>query len=117
MSKIKIWHNTRCTKSRQGLCYLEDKKIDVEIFEYLKETIDPKELAGIIKNSDHPLDDFIRKNEAEYKSLGLADKNLTVEEFADIAAKHPKLLQRPIIIKNNKAVIARPTEKIAELLG
>lgn len=116
MADVKIWHNTRCTKSRQGLCYLEDRKLDVEIFEYLKEAIDPKELAEIINNSEHPLDDFIRKNEAEYKSLGLKDKNLSVEEFAEIAAKHPKLLQRPIVIKNNKAVIARPTEKIEELL-
>jgi arsenate reductase (glutaredoxin) len=115
MAKIKIWHNPRCTKSRQGLNYLNDKKCDVDIFEYLKEEINPTELAEIIKKSVHPLEDFIRTNEAEYKELGLKSKSLTAEEFAEIATKHPKLLQRPIIIKDGKAVIARPTKKIDEL--
>lgn len=116
MSKIKIWHNPRCSKSRQGLEYLTESKCDLEIFEYTKEQIDPAELAKVIKMSDQPLEDFVRTNEAEYADLGLKDKTLTIEQFAEIAAKHPKLLQRPIIIKNGRAIIARPTSKIAELL-
>jgi len=70
----------------------------------------------MIKRSDQPLEDFIRSNESEYTELGLKGKKLTVEEFAQIAAKHPKLLQRPIIIKDGKAVVARPISKIDELL-
>ncbi|MFQ5675061.1 MAG: ArsC/Spx/MgsR family protein [bacterium] len=115
MSSIKIWHNPRCSKSRQGLEYLTESKCDLDIFEYTKEKIDPAELARVIKMSDQPLEDFIRTNEAEYAELGLKGKDLTIEQFAEIAAQHPKLLQRPIVIKNGKAIIARPTSKIAEL--
>ncbi len=116
MADIRIWHNPRCSKSRMGLQYLGEKQCDVDIFEYTKEQIDPVELAGIIHSSDQPLSDFIRSNEKAYKELGLQYKELTVEAFAEIAAKHPKLLQRPIVIKNGKAVVARPLSKIEELL-
>lgn len=116
MTSVKIWHNPRCSKSRQGMQYLNEKKCDLDIYEYMQEKIDPEELARVIKMSDHPLDDFIRKGEAEYKELGLANKDLTVEEFAKIASEHPRLLQRPIVLKDDKAIIARPTEKIDEIL-
>ena len=117
MSKVKIWHNPRCSKSRQGVEYLNDQDCDLEIMEYMKEEIDSTELAEVIKMSDQPLGDFIRSSEPEFAALGLKGKNMTIEEFAQIAAKHPRLLQRPIIIKDGKAVIARPTSKIDELLG
>ncbi|MCH8872954.1 arsenate reductase (glutaredoxin) [candidate division KSB1 bacterium] len=116
MPKIKIWHNPRCSKSRQGMEYLNEQNCDLEIMEYMKVEIEPDELADVIKMSDQPLQDFIRSNEPEYAELGLKDKNLTIEEFAQIAAKHPRLLQRPIIIKDGKAVVARPISKIDELL-
>ena len=98
------------------MAYLNDQNCDLKIMEYMKEEIDPAELAEVIKMSDQPLEDFIRSNESEYAELGLRDKKLTTEEFAQIVTKHPKLLQRPIIIKDGKAVIARPTSKIDELL-
>lgn len=65
----------------------------------------------------NPLDDFIRTNEKEYKELGLKGKSLSVEEFEEIAAKHPGLLQRPIEIKDGKAIIARPASMIDDLLA
>lgn len=113
---MKIWHNPRCSKSREGLAYLKDLNLNFEIFEYMKDEIDPEELAEIIESSDQPLDDFIRKYETTYKELGLQDKELTVKEFAELAAKYPKLLQRPIVMHNGKAVVARPTNKIDEIL-
>lgn len=116
MADIKIWHNPRCSKSRMGLEYLNEKQYNVDIFEYSRDEIDPKELAAIIKSSEQPLADFIRSNEKEYKELGLQQQTLTAESFAEIAAKHPRLLQRPIIIKDGKAIIARPASKIDELL-
>lgn len=82
----------------------------------MKEEIDPTESAEVIKRSDPTLQAFIRANESEYTELGLKGKDLTVEDFAEIAAKHPKLLQHPIVIKDCKAVVARPTSKIDELL-
>ncbi len=116
MDKVKIWYNPRCRKSREGLKYLQERGVEVEIYDYLKEGIDPDELARVIKMSGQPLSDFIRKQEKEYKELGLRGKELTVEEFARIASEHPKLLERPIVVKGNKAVLARPAEKAAEVL-
>lgn len=114
--QVIIWHNSRCRKSREGLQYLRDKGIEPTIFEYMHQKIDPQELARIIKLSGQPLEVFIRKNEPEYKQLGLNSKNLTIEEFARIAAEHPRLLQRPIVICGEKAVLARPASKIEEIL-
>jgi arsenate reductase len=116
MEKVIIWHNPRCRKSREGLEYLKGKGIEFEIFEYLKEGFQPEELARIIRNSGQPLKEFIRTNEKEYRELGLKGRELTVEEFAAIASKYPKLLQRPIVVRGNRAVLARPPEKIDEIL-
>lgn len=116
MSEIKIWHNPHCSKSRQGLAYLQENGCELSLFEYTKEEIDPNELAALIRDSDEPLAAFIRTNEKEYAALGLAKKELTPESFAEIAAKHPKLLQRPIVIKDGRAIVARPAEKIKDLL-
>ncbi len=87
------------------------------MFDYTRGAIDPKELAALIKSSPQPLAEFVRRNEPEFKALGLAGKELTPESFAEIAAKHPRLLQRPIVVKDGRAIVARPTEKIDELLG
>ncbi|MBC8186388.1 arsenate reductase (glutaredoxin) [candidate division KSB1 bacterium] len=116
MDKIKIWHNSRCRKSREGLKYLQDKGIEPEIFEYLKSDFDARELIEIINKTGQPLKDFIRTQEADYKALGLKGKDLTVEEFGKLASQYPKLLQRPIVIKDAKAVLARPANKIDEIL-
>ncbi len=116
MANTKIWHNPRCRKSREGLKFLKDKGIEPEIFNYLQSPIDAEELAGHIKKSGQPLKEFIRSNEKEFKTLELKGRDLTIEEFASIAAKHPKLLQRPIVIHNNKVVLARPAEKIENIL-
>lgn len=116
MTKVKIWHNPRCRKSREGLEYLQAKGIEPEIFNYLQSPIDAGELARLITKSGQPLKEFIRSNEKEFKELGLKGKELSVEEFAGIAAENPKLLQRPIVINRDKVVLARPAEKIEEIL-
>ncbi len=116
MSEIKIWHNPSCSKSRQGLQHLQDLKCEIDVFEYPKMKIDPDELTRLIENSDCALGDFIRTNEREYRELGLSERELTAREFAELAAKHPRLLQRPIVIKDGKAFIARTTDRIEEIL-
>ncbi len=116
MENVIIWHNPRCRKSREGLKYLQDKGIEPVIFDYMKNGINPEELAEIIRKSGQSLSEFIRTNEKEYRELGLKGKELTPEEFARIAAEHPKLLQRPIVIKGDKVVVARPPERIDDIL-
>jgi len=116
MEKIIVWHNPRCRKSREGVKYLEERGVPFEIYDYMKNGIDAGELARIIRKSGRPLAEFIRTNEKEYRELGLKGKELTPEEFARIAAEHPKLLQRPIVIRGEKAVVARPPERAGEVL-
>ncbi len=116
MANIIIWHNPRCRKSREGLNYLRERNIEPKIFDYLKEQINPSELAKLIKITGQPLGLFIRKNEKEYKELGLKDMDLTAETFAEFASKYPKLLQRPIVVKGNKAILVRPASRIDEVL-
>jgi arsenate reductase (glutaredoxin) len=116
MEKVIIWHNPRCRKSREGLQYLQDKGVESEVFDYLNIPFSPEELAEIIKLSGQPVDEFIRRNEKEYKALGLNKRKLSIAEFAKICSKHPRLLQRLIVIKGSSAVLARPASKIDELL-
>ena len=116
MEKIVVWHNPRCRKSREGVQYLQSRGVQFEIYDYIKNGIDPDELARIIRASGQPVSDFIRTNEKEYRELGLKGKELTPEEFAQIAKDHPKLLQRPIVVKGDRAVLARPPERADEIL-
>jgi arsenate reductase len=113
---VKIWHNPRCTKSRQGLAYLEEEGVEVDVFQYLKESFSAEQLAAVIKMSDQPLQDFVRTNEAEYKELGLKIADLSLDKFVELAVQYPKILQRPIAIKDGKAVVARPIEKLDKIL-
>ena len=110
MSKTFIWHNPRCSKSRDALGYLKERGVAAEVFDYLNEPIDPKSLAKMIRDSRLPLADFVRANEPEFKELGLKLAALTPESFAEIAAKYPRLLQRPIIIHEGKVTIGRSIE-------
>ncbi len=112
MANVIIWHNPRCRKSREGLNYLKEKGIEPEIYDYMKQGINPEELAAIIRKSGLPVEEFVRSNEKEYRELGLKGRQLSPEEFARIAAEHPRLLQRPIIIKGDTVVLGRPVSRI-----
>ena len=113
---ITIWHNNRCSKSREAKTFLEEKAIKFEVFEYLKNDFSKEELLKVmvqLKISD--VKDMLRPKEAEYKTLDIANK--PQNDILDLVVKNPKLLERPIIIKDNKAVIARPIKKLIKLLG
>ncbi len=115
---IKIWHNTRCGKSRDSKNLLDEKKCDYEIFEYLKEDLsgdDIKDVASKLGISD--VRDMMRKKEAEYKMLDLANEVKSQDELIGSMVLFPKLIERPIVIKDDKAAIGRPIENILKLLG
>ncbi len=112
---MKIYHNPRCAKSRAGLQYLESKGYDIEIKKYLAEGITEDELKEIIsKTGKHPFY-FVRTQEKEFieKYRG---KTLTDEEWIKILVENPKLLQRPIVVNGNKAVLANPPENVEEII-
>lgn len=111
---IKIYHNSRCRKSREGLAFLESKTTDFEIIEYLKTPLTFDELKEIIsKLGIKPLE-LIRKQEADFKE-NFKGKDLTDDEYIQAMVDYPKLIERPIVVKDEKAVLGRPAEKIGEL--
>jgi len=113
---ISIWHNNRCSKSREAKKLLEERALEFEVFEYLKNAFSKEELLKImVQLNISNVKDMLRHKESEYKSLDIEKKSQ--DEILDLVVQHPKLLERPIIIKNNKAVIARPIENLINLLG
>jgi arsenate reductase len=113
---IKIYHNPRCSKSRQALELLENKNIKPEIILYLQEGLSFVEVENILDLLKCDPRDIMRKKEAEYKEFNLGDKSLSDEDLIKAIVKTPKLLERPIIIHGQKAVIGRPTENILDIL-
>jgi len=111
----KVYHNTRCKKSRAGLQYLQDKGLEVEIIEYLKNPLSVAELTDIFAKLNRKPSEMIRKQEAIFKS-DFKGKNFTEDEWIRIIAENPKLLNRPIIIRGNKAVWGDPVENIEGVL-
>ncbi len=109
-----IYHNPRCSKSRAGLAYLESKGYDIEIIDYLKNPLSKKSLKEILMKMNKRPKDIIRTQEAVYKTE-FKGKNFTDEEWINILIEHPKLIQRPIVSKDYKAILAQPPENIDEL--
>jgi len=112
---IKIYHNPRCTKSRQGLEVLEKSGKKFEIVKYLENIPTKDELKIILGYLNIPAENLVRKNEAIWKE-NYRGKKLSEEEILDVMIQYPKLIERPIVIRENRAVIGRPTEKIYDLL-
>ena len=113
---ITIWHNNRCSKSREAKAILEESGLEFDVFEYLKNDFSKEELLRLmaqLKISD--IKDMLRHKETEYKELDIANKSQN--EILELVVQNPKLVERPIIIKDNKAVIARPMENLTNLLG
>ncbi len=108
---ITIYHNPRCRKSRAGLAYLESKGVDFTIRNYFKEPLSAEELKDVLKKLGLPAREMIRTQEAEYKSL-YKGKELSEEEWVQAIIDHPKLLKRPVVVKDDKAVWADPPENM-----
>ncbi len=106
-----IYHNPRCRKSREGLDILKASGKEFEIIEYLKHPISEEKLREIIEKLQiNPLD-LVRKNEAIWKS-DFKGKSMTDQQIISAMVRHPKLIERPIVVKGNRAVVGRPSEKI-----
>ncbi|MCT4616212.1 MAG: arsenate reductase (glutaredoxin) [Marinifilaceae bacterium] len=109
-----IYHNPRCAKSRDGLKYLQEKTEEIEIKLYLKDGLTEMELEEILKKLNLSPEQIVRKQEKKYKE-DLKDQNFNFHEWLKIIKENPKLLQRPIVIKDYKAVIANPVSEIDKL--
>lgn len=112
---IKIYHNPRCRKSREGLQILEESGKDFEIVKYLENTPTKEELSDIIKLLGIKPIDLVRKNESIWKE-NYKNKQLSDNETITAMVKNPKLIERPIVVNKNKAIVGRPPENIKKII-
>lgn len=116
MPKVKIYHNPRCSKSRQTLALIQQKGIEPEVIEYLKTPPSAAELKRILELLDLNPRDLLRNNEAEYREAGLDADNLDDNTIIDAMISHPKLIERPIVVADGKAAVGRPPENVEKIL-
>ena len=113
---VRIYHNPRCSKSRQTLKLIHDAGIDPEIIHYLDSPPSTCELEQILQKLRIEPQELMRKGEAVYKEFGLASRDLTRQEAIQLLHEHPKLIERPIVVRGDRAVLGRPPENVLELL-
>ena len=114
--EIIFYHNPKCSKSRKVLEIIKSKNIEPTIILYLKNKLSKTEVKNLVSKLGLPIRDILRTGEDEYKNNNLKNKNLSDNKLIEFLIKFPKLLQRPIIIKKNKAIIGRPPKNILKLL-
>ena len=115
MTDLTLYHNPRCSKSRAALALLEARGLTPTIVHYLETPPSVEQLRELLRKLGLPARQLLRSGEEEYKTLNLADVSLGEEHLLSAMAAHPKLIERPILIVGNRAVIGRPTEKLLEL--
>ena len=116
MAKTTIWHNPRCSKSREAVSISEEVGVDTQLLKYLDETPSKEELKKVLKMLGFAsAREWMRTKEDIYKELDLANES-DEEKLLDAMVANPKLIERPVLIKGNKAIIGRPTSIIADFL-
>jgi len=111
-----LLHNPRCSKSRQALQLLEEQQLNFVQRKYLEEPLDQNELMQLLEQLKIPARELMRKGEAIYEELNLANQDLSEEQLIEAIAKHPKLMERPIFIHGHRAVIGRPPEQVLQII-
>ncbi|CAI8827418.1 arsenate reductase (glutaredoxin) [Methylococcus capsulatus] len=114
---VTIYHNPRCSKSRETLKLLQQRGIEPVIVEYLKTPPDAASLRELVRLLGISPRQLLRKGEAPYKELGLANPELDDETLIEAMASHPVLIERPIVVANGKAALGRPPENVLAILG
>src|SRR5690606_22830587 len=117
MSEIRIYHNPRCSKSRETLALLQAQGHQPQVVEYLKDTPNTAELRDILTRLGIPARDLLRTKEDEYKTLGLDNPALTEDDIIAAMIAHPKLIERPIVVQGNQARIGLSPVQVLEILA
>lgn len=112
---ITIYHNARCRKSREGLEIVKQSGKEYVVREYLKEPLTEEELATLVKKLNVAPIELVRTEEKIWKQE-YKDKDLNDEELIRVMAEHPNLIQRPVVVSDNEAVVGRPAERISQLI-
>nr|CRH07341.1 putative arsenate reductase (arsC) [Candidatus Magnetococcus massalia] len=112
---VTIYHNPRCSKSRQTLSLLEERALDIDIVEYLKTPLDRAGLQDLLNKLGKKPREVIRTGEAIYKELGLKDPTISDDELLDQMVANPKLIERPIVVVEDRAALGRPPTQVLDL--
>ena len=113
---VTIYHNPRCSKSRQTLALLETRGIKPRVVEYLKTPPDRATIVALLRKLGIPASALVRSKETEFAALGLDGANVSEEALINAMASHPKLIERPIVVVDRRARIGRPPEAVLEIL-
>jgi arsenate reductase len=116
MTDLKIYHNPRCSKSRQTLALIEEKGLTPTIIRYLESPPDAAEISDLLMKLGISARALLRQGEQDYKDQNLKNTQLSEAELIDAMATYPKLIERPIVVKNNKAILGRPPENVLDLI-
>jgi len=114
--KARIYHNSRCSKSRGALALLTERGADLQIVDYLEHPPKRATLAALLRKLGVPAREIVRTDEPEFRAAVASGCGLSDDELLDLLAAHPRLLQRPIVEVGERAVIGRPPERVLELL-
>ena len=117
VTQYKIYHNPRCSKSRQTLALLEQAGIQPEVVLYLEEAPRADMLKKLVSMLGISARELLRKGEDEYKQLGLSDSSISDEKILLAMSQNPRLIERPIVVADDRAVLGRPPENVLELIG
>lgn len=117
MTDVTILHNQRCSTSRAAIERIEEAEVQAEVVEYLRQPLDASALGELLDQLEDPATDLVRRD-AHFKELGLTDADVqTREQVIAVLTAHPRLMQRPVIIKGDRAIIGRPKERVAPFLA
>jgi len=114
--KVIIYYNPKCRKSREALQIIRDKGIEPEVREYLEDPPSVEELSDILRKMGKRVRDIFRKSEPLYKELGLKNKDLTEATLLEYLHKYPILIERPIVVRGQRAVLGRPPEDVKRII-
>lgn len=117
MPKITVYQKPACTTCKQVYTVLKEKGVDFDAVDYYLDPIPKAKLKELLKKMGIPASELLRRKEPVYKELQLDQKKLSEEELIDLMSKHPDLIQRPIVEKGAKAILARPAERLREILS
>ena len=115
MSAFTIYHNPRCSKSRNTLALLEENGVSPRVVLYLEIPLGASEIKGLLKKLGMKAGEIVRRGEADYKASGL-DRDSNDEKVLAAMIKYPKLIERPIVVRGSKAVLGRPPENVLALI-
>lgn len=116
MLKTTIYHNPRCSKSRQTLAILESHDLDINVVKYLTDPPNEATIKQLLSELNISIREVLRSGEKEYKNFGFDDESLDEDALITLLTQHPKVLQRPIVSHNGRAVIGRPPENVLEII-